>query len=259
MFENRGYAGERMTRPAAPVTWILLALNAAVFFFQYYALPRIAPEYWVSLRFEETFALSVEGLKAGHFWQLITYQFMHGGYLHILANSWAIFMFGRVVETSLGMGRMLVIYFTSGVVGGLLQVLGMAVWPSLFGDGPVIGASAAAYGLIAAFVTLFPQQRLLLLLFFVIPISMRARTLLRVCVGFSVVGIFYPFLNGWVDRHLPLAGTIDSLFANIGHAAHLGGMIAGVLLTLWIRRGIRMRPVVEISPKSSLNITPSSE
>jgi membrane associated rhomboid family serine protease len=259
MFENRGYAGERMTKPATPVTWILLALNAAVFVFQYYALPRLAPESWVSLRFEETFALSVEGLKAGHFWQLITYQFMHGGLLHIFANSWAIYMFGRVVETNLGMGRMLVIYFVSGVVGGLLQILGMAVWPGLFGEGPVIGASAAAYGLIAAFVTLFPQQRLLLLLFFFIPVSMRARTLLRVCVGFSVLGIFYPFLNGWVDGHLPLAGDIDSLFVGIGHAAHLGGMIAGVLLTLWIRRNIRMRPVVEISPKSSLHVTPSSE
>ena len=258
MFEHRGYAGERMTRPATPVTWILLALNAAVFVFQYYALPRYAPDY-VSERFDETFALSVEGLKAGHLWQLITYQFMHGSLLHIFANSWAIYMFGRVVETNLGMARMLVIYFLSGVVGGLLQVLGMAVWPSLFGDGPIIGASAAAYGLIAAFVTIFPGQRLLLLLFFVIPISMRARNLLRMCVGFSVVGIFYPFINGWVDRHLPLAGDIDSLFVGIGHAAHLGGIVAGVLLTLWIRRGIRMRPAVEIAPKSSLHITPSSE
>src|SRR5580692_4215863 len=163
MFENRGYAGERMTRATTPVTWILLALNAAVFIFQYYALPRLAPEYWVSERFEQTFALSVEGLRAGHLWQLISYQFMHGSLLHIFANSWAIYMFGRVVETNLGMGRMLVIYFLSGVVGGLLQILGMAVWPSLFGDGPIIGASAAAYGLIAAFVTLFPGQRLLLL------------------------------------------------------------------------------------------------
>ena len=259
MFENRGYAGERMRKPSAPVIWILLALIAAEYVFQHEVLPRMASDFWVLERFEETFALSLEGLKAGHLWQLITYQFMHVNLLHIFANSWAIYMFGRVVETNLGMGRMLVIYFVSGVVGGLLQILGMAVWPGLFGEGPIIGASAAAYGLIAAFVTLFPRQRLLLLLFFFIPISMRARTLLSVCIGFSVVGIFYPFINGWVDRHLPLAGDIDSLFVGIGHAAHLGGIITGVLLTLWIRRNIRMRPVVEIDPKSSLNITPSSE
>ena len=259
MFENRGYAGERVTRPKAPVTWILLALIAAEYVFQYYALPRLAPESWVSERFEETFALSVEGLKAGHFWQLITYQFMHGSFLHIFANSWAIFVFGRVVETSVGKGRTLFIYFVSGVVGGLVQILGMAVWPRLFGEGPVIGASAAAYGLIAAFVTLFPGQRLLLLLFFFIPVSMRARTLLRITIWFSLAGILYPFLQPDVHHYLPFPQQIDLLFVGIGHAAHLGGIAAGVLLTLWIRRGMRMRPVVEISPKSSLKITPSSE
>jgi membrane associated rhomboid family serine protease len=259
MFENRGYAGEGMRRPATPVTWILLTLIAAEYVFEHYALPRYAPDYAATDKFTDTFALSWEGLKAGHLWQLITYQFMHGSLLHIFANSWAIFMFGQVVETSLGRGRMLLIYFLSGVAGGLLQILGMAAWPWLFGEGQVIGASAAAYGLIAAFVTLFPAQRLLMLLFFFIPISMRARTLLRICAGFSVVGIFYPFINGWVDRHLPLAGDIDALFMNIGHVAHLGGIVAGVLLTLWIRRSLRMRPVVELSPKSSLKITPSSE
>ena len=258
MFENRGYAGERMKRPAAPATWILLALNAAVFVFQYYALPRYAPDY-VSDKFTETFALSVNGLKAGHLWQLISYQFMHGSLLHIFANSWAIFMFGRTVETSVGTGRMLVVYFVSGIVGGLVQILGMAVWPWLFGDGPLIGASAAAYGLIAAFVTLFPTQRLLLLLFFFIPISLRARTLLRITIWFSLAGILYPFLQLDVHRYLPFAQQIDTLFVGIGHAAHLGGIVAGVLLTLWIRRGIRMRPVVETSPKSSLKITPSPE
>jgi membrane associated rhomboid family serine protease len=157
------------------------------------------------------------------------------------------------------MGRMLVIYFLSGIVGGLVQILGMAVWPWLFGDGTVVGASASAYGLIAAFVTLFPGQRLLLLLFFFIPVSMRARTLLRLTIWFSLAGILYPFLQPLVYRYLPFPHQIDLLFVGIGHAAHLGGIATGVLLTLWIRRGIRMRPVVEISPKSSLKITPSSE
>jgi membrane associated rhomboid family serine protease len=259
MFENRGYAGERMTRPSTPVTWTLLAVNAAVFVFQYYLLPRFAPDYYAADKFDDTFALSVDGLRSGHLWQLLTYQFMHGSLLHIFANSWAIFVFGRVVEMTLGKWRMLAVYFLSGVAGGRVQMLGTWAWPRLFGDAAVIGASAGAYGLVAAFVTLFPKQRLLMLLFFVIPISMRARTLLRVSVGFSVVGILYPFMQGFVDRHLTLARYVDSLFIGIGHAAHLGGIAAGVLLTLWIRRAMRMRRVVEISPKSSLNITHASD
>ena len=255
MFENPPHAEERLPRPAAAVTLILLSLNAAVFLFQYYILPRIYPELWVSERFVDTYALSLDGLRAGHYWQLLTYQFIHAGWLHIFANSWMIFVFGRVVESSLGKWRMLVIYFSSGVAGGLLQMLGMWAWPRLFGDGQVMGASAAAFGLVAAFVTVFPRQRLLLLLFFVIPISMRARTMLRVLAGFSVIGIFYPFLQPFVDRHLTLARYIDWPFVGIGHAAHLGGMAAGILLTLWIRRALPTRPDVEIDPKSSLNIT----
>jgi membrane associated rhomboid family serine protease len=125
----------------------------------------------------------------------------------------------------------------------------------LFGDGSVIGASAGAYGLVAGFAALFPSQRLLMLMFFVIPISMRARTLLRISVGFSIVGILYPFLEPFVHRHFSLAGIIDSMFVGIGHAAHLGGMATGFLLAWWIRRGIRMRRIIPISPKSSLNIT----
>ncbi len=255
MFEHSGHAGERAPRLAAPVTMILLAANAAVYLFQYYVLPRISNDPTAGDKFADTYALSLEGLRSGHVWQLLTYQFMHGSLLHIFANSWAIFVFGRVMEEVLGKWRMLGLYFLSGIAGGLLQLLGSWVWPSLFGDEPLIGASAGAYGLVAGFVALFPAQRLLMLLFFVIPISMRARTLLRVCAGFSVVGIFYPFLEMSVHRYLPLAGVIDSMFLNIGHAAHLGGMATGFLLALWIRRGIRMRRVIQITPKSPLNIT----
>ena len=57
--------------------------------------------------FEHYFALSLDGLQAGHVWQLLTYQFMHGGFWHIFLNCWAIFVFGRAVETALGKGRML--------------------------------------------------------------------------------------------------------------------------------------------------------
>lgn len=254
MFENRGFAAERPARLATPVTIILLALNVAVFAFQYYLLPRMAPS-WVDYRFTETFALSLDGLRAGHLWQLVTYQFLHGSPLHIFANSWAIFIFGRVVEARMGAWRMLVIYLLSGIAGGLVQMLGSGLWPGLFGDEPIIGASASAYGLVAAFVTLFPSQRLLMLLFFILPISMRARTLLKLSVWFSLLGILYPIFVPRVHKYLPFPARIDSMFLGIGHAAHLGGMGAGLLLTLWLRRGMRLRPVVEIPPKSPLNVT----
>lgn len=242
-----------------PVTFTMLGLNAAVFLFQFYVLPQHARDPQQLYEFVDRYALSVEGLRAGHWWQLLTYQFMHGSWLHIFANSWAIFMFGEAVEMTLGSWRMLGLYLLSGGVGGLVQVFGMWAWPGLFGDGPIVGASAAAYGLIAAFVALFPGQRLLILLFFVIPISMRARTMLRLSVAFSIVGILYPLLQPWIQRHLNLGHYLDSAFMNIGHAAHLGGMAAGFLLALWFRRRLRMRPVVVVDPKSSLKVTTAAD
>ena len=56
--------------------------------------------------------LSVEGLRHGHVWQLVTYQFLHAGLMHILFNSWAIYMFGREVEAMLGGKKFLTLMFS---------------------------------------------------------------------------------------------------------------------------------------------------
>ena len=155
------------------------------------------------------FALSVEGLRHGFVWQLLTYQFMHGGLLHLLLNCWAIYVFGREVEETLGRNRFLTLYFTSGVIGGLFQALAGVLFGGHFAA-PVVGASAGAFGLVAAFATLYPERPLMLLLFFIIPVSMRAKFLLLFSALLTVFGIVFP-----TD--------------NIAHAAHLGGMITGIV------------------------------
>src|SRR5215469_9019981 len=84
------------------------------------------------------FALSLPGLAHGYVWQLLTYQFMHGGWLHLFFYSWAIFVFGSELEYLLGARRYLVRVFSSGIVGGVLQMLTALLWPGLFG-GAVVG------------------------------------------------------------------------------------------------------------------------
>ena len=237
----------------SPVTLALLAANVAIFLYEYVYLSK-GHQFF----FEYRYALSLNGLRMGRYWQLLTYQFLHGGFLHIFFNCWAIYIFGQVIEMALGKWRMLTVYFLSGIAGGLLQMLAARIWPDFF-DAPIVGASAGAFGLVTAFAVLFPTQRLLMLLFFIIPVAMRARTVLIVSVAFAVFGIAYPWLHERFHFHLPPAFGLDQLFENVGHAAHLGGIIAGFLLTLWLKRTPQMRRFYALDPKTTLNINPAPD
>ena len=161
----------------------------------------------------EYFALSKEGIEHGFAWQLVTYQFMHASLLHLLLNCWAIYIFGTELELLLGGRRYLALMFSSGIVGGVFQVLTAMLWPALFG-GQVVGASACAFGLVAAFAMMFPERELTMLIFFVIPVRLRAKTLLIGSAVLAVMGIVFS----------------ESVFGgNVANAAHLGGMAMGWL------------------------------
>jgi len=76
---------------------------------------------------ESILPLSWDGLKRGYVWQLLSFQFLHGGFLHLIFNGLAIFFLGRELEAALGRGRFLTLYFCSGVAGGLVHELAGAV------------------------------------------------------------------------------------------------------------------------------------
>jgi len=174
------------------------------------------------------FALSTEGLGHGYVWQLVTYQFMHAGWIHLILNCWAIIVFGREVERVLGARRYLALAFASGIVGGIFQVLAALAWKDHFG-GEVVGASACAFGLVAAFAMMFPEQELTMLIFFVIPVRMRAHTLLLVSLVIALAGITFPM-------------------GNVAHAAHLGGMAMGWFYIKKIIRNPALLGVAEEPP-----------
>jgi len=251
----------RRRPPVAKATLTLLAFNIAVFLFQISLPHRDGP------LLEKLFYLSLGGLKKGFVWQILTFQFLHGGIMHILFNSIAIFVFGRVVEFSLGKWEMLKIYFISGIVGGLTQMLGTLLLPSLFPDVPVLGASAGASGLIAAFAVLYPEQIIYMLLV-VIPLKMRARSFLWLCLVLAVLGIFYPLwaipvepFVGRVDTYLgritealhlggdtPMADLLDGFFGGVAHSAHLGGGLAGFIMARILMAGVVKTPPVRKPP-----------
>jgi membrane associated rhomboid family serine protease len=171
-------------------------------------------------------ALSKTGLTHGLVFQLLTYQFLHGSFLHLLFNVIGLYFFGRAIEEMLGSAGMLKLYLASGVVGGLLHVgLGFA-FPLTFGTVAVVGASAGIFGLVAAFATRAPDQPITLLVFFILPVTFRARALLIIEGCIAVAGVVGPLL-------------FHNYTSNIAHGAHLGGMLTGIA---WIRWSMMPRP-----------------
>lgn len=206
MLEDRAYMRRAAFAPRWSLTVLLVIANIAAFILQN-ALYRFS-----SIRVDPLFALSVDGISRGWVWQLVTFQFMHGGILHLLFNCLAIYMFGRDVEDALRPRSFLTLYFSSGIVGGILQVALDRILASVL-HAPnylltsVVGASAGAFGLIAAFAVLYPDRPLML---FPIPITIKAKFLLVVEAVFAVVGII---IGG----------------GNVAHAAHLGGIFTGIV------------------------------
>jgi membrane associated rhomboid family serine protease len=189
----------------------LIVINVAVFVLQsvlaFYAPMRFS-------RFIGFLALDPRELAQGFLWQLITFQFLHASILHLLLNCLVIYMFGRALEEAMGRGPFLSLYFTSGICGGLLQAICGWLLPRHFGLGPVMGASAGAFGLVAAYAARYPEQPLTVLLAFIFPVSMRAKYLLAFGAGLAVFGMIVP--ND-----------------NVAHAAHLGGLIGGLAFMYW--------------------------
>lgn len=189
----------------APVTVSIAAVCVAVYGWEAVQLPLgrgPALSWW---------ALSGDGLAQGRWWTIVTHLFLHGSLLHLMVNVLALWFMGPEVEIMLGRAKYLVLYLLSGAAGGLLQT---AFSPPA---SELIGASGAVCGLLLSFTTAYPEMPLRALLFFVLPVSMKAKTLGR---GLIAVSVVFAAL-----RILP----------QVGHLAHLGGALTGALLTRWWR------------------------
>lgn len=171
-------------------------------------------------------SLSLQQLAAGKIWTPVTYMFLHGSLMHVGGNMLVLYFFGRNILVMLGTRHFLTIYFVGGVVGGLVQVF--VGW--LIGwQNPLIGASAGVAAIVIALTALLPEKKVYLLLFFVIPIRMKMKTLALVFVGLDLAMFF--------------ADLLGVMSLGIGNLAHLGGALCG---WLYIKQGLpnsgRQRP-----------------
>ncbi len=165
-------------------------------------------------------------------WQLFTYMFMHGSFMHVFFNMFAVWMFGRIMERVWGSERFLFFYIVCGIGAGLVQEIvqyvqyvvelshytqvniGYAVvsMDEYLNQLTTVGASGAVYGILLGFGMTFPEEKIFI---FPLPVPIKAKYFV----------VFYAVIE-------LLEGL--SLSDNVAHFAHLGGMIFGyILIRYW--------------------------
>ena len=194
---------------ATPVVRWLLILNIGIFLLQRAFLDRYVPVLGL---------VPAHFLGRGYLWQIVTYMFLHGSFLHILFNMLFLWMMGSEIERYWGSREFLKYYLITGCGAGLVSVI---VQPGL--TTPIIGASGAIFGLIIAFALAFPEREILLYFF----IRMKAKYFAVLVGGLEILALLL----------MPRAP--------IARFAHLGGLLIGFLYIKrerwfhFIRRGGR--------------------
>ncbi len=231
--ENHG-----ATRPAY-VTYALIALNLAVFFFLQqaganqaftYGWSVIPSEITTGVDLTEAVSLTVQGRPVQIpqapgptpiFLTLLSSMFMHGGYLHLFGNLLYLWIFGDNVEHRFGSGTFLAFYLGSGLVASAAQI---ALDPG--GVVPSLGASGAISGVLGAYLVLFPRNRVHTLFFYTV-VSVPA----IVAIGLWAA---LQFFNGW-----GAVMVAEATVGGVAYGAHIGGFVAGVVGALVLRRVIK--------------------
>jgi membrane associated rhomboid family serine protease len=150
---------------------------------------------------------------------LLTSIFMHGGIAHIFGNMLFLWIFGDNVEDAIGHLRYLMFYLTTGLIASLSHVFTTIAF---YGAGseqalvPSLGASGAISGVLGAYMFLFPQRRVTVIMF---------RALTQV-PSYVAIGMWFVFQ---LVSSLGMFGG-GSQVGGVAYAAHIGGFIAGFLL-----------------------------
>src|SRR5947209_10919575 len=202
------------------VTRALILINFLVFF-SAPMLPQQSVEQIFDLfgivpaRFTHPDWAASVGFPIDNYWPLLTHQFLHGGWLHIISNMWTLWIFGDNVEDRMGPGRFLVFYILCGLIAAATHV-----FTNADSTVPTIGASGAIAGVLAAYFLWFTHSRVLVIIpIFFFPL-------------FAEIPAFF-YLGIWFVSQLFSGTTALALHTNgagIAFWAHIGGFIAGGVL-----------------------------
>ncbi len=202
-----------------PVITIIIVLSCFLVFFYELFLPPLLREVFIKMFAVIPFEIS-HGVDLPPpdpltpYGNLVSYQYLHGGWLHIIGNMLFLWVFGDNVEEKLGRLNYLLFYTLCGVVAALVQVF---VYPDSWI--PLIGASGAISGVLGAYAVMFPRAQIITLIFIFFFIDV------IVIPAVIWIGIWFAFqfVSALISvNHLSMGG--------VAWFAHLGGFICGVIL-----------------------------
>jgi membrane associated rhomboid family serine protease len=207
----------------------------------------------IKLNLTEMLGLHYPGSGGFRLYQIITYMFMHGSLIHLFFNMFAVYMFGRLLESVWGSKRFLTYFMITGIGAGLINILVAYIRikaaevdlspdaiAEIYRDGydiikqgmnytdpamgqlnrlintATVGASGSVFGILLAIGMLFPNLSL-----YIIPIPFPVKAKYFV-IGYAAIELF--------------AGFAEIRGDNVAHFAHLGGMLFGLVLILYWRK-----------------------
>jgi len=218
------------------VTLSLIALNIAVWLLTSLESEQAAQATTVGLGYIPAIAFGDAVLAPGleivpEPLTYLTYAFVHAGFWHLASNMIFLWVFGDNVEDAMGHLRFLIFYLLCAAAGALCHGL-----LTMTSQAPLVGASGAISGVVAAYVMLHPRVRVWVLVFFRVPLPLPA---------------FIPLLLWIAQQFFMLATTPDS---DVSWGTHVGGILAGALLILVLRRpGVPLFDRQIVTPRAVRN------
>ncbi|EUB97585.1 Peptidase S54, rhomboid domain containing protein [Rhizobium sp. CF080] len=215
------------------VTISIIAVNVLVWLFTNFSAPEVAEHASLGLGFIPAVIFNYATLDPSLVivpddFTFVTYAFLHMDFWHLASNMLFLWVFGDNVEDALGHVKFLAFYLLCAAAGAALH--GFVASNS---EGPLIGASGAISGVVAAYFLLHPRVRVWVLVLFRIPLPLPA---------------FIPLALWIVQQFAMLALDLDGM---VSWGAHVGGIIAGAILVLFMRRkGVPLFDRNIVTPKA---------
>lgn len=200
----------RSSQSSTPVIMNLIIINAIVFLAQLVLDKSNFQGDWLTSK------LALHRLDSPDFqiYQFITHMFAHGGWMHILFNMYALWLFGAAMEKLWGAKKFLIFYFACGLAAAFAELYFLPPMGA-------IGASGAVMGVLGAYAFTYPNVQFFIIPF---PFPIKAKYL---AMGYAAIDLF---------------GGVSSSSDGIAHFAHLGGLVMGILLALfWTKKNQNYR------------------